>query len=60
MVQQGLDLLRQQTEARDVETEALRTLVAQRRGGTFVPADRMQDRVARMLDRKRREHDVAD
>ena len=60
VVQQGLDLLRQQTEARDVETEALRTLVAQRRAGTFVPADRMQDRVARMLDRKRREHDVAD
>ena len=60
VVQQGLDLLRQQTEAQEAETEALRTLVTQRRSGAFVPADRMEDRVARMLDRKRREHDVAD
>ena len=58
VVQQGLDLLRQQTEAQ--ETEALRALVAQRRTGAFVPADRMQDRVARMLNRKRRKHGVAD
>ena len=58
VVQQGLDLLRQQIEAQ--ETEALRALVAQRRTGAFVPADRMQERVARMQDRKRRGHDVAD
>ena len=58
VVQQGLDLLRQQTEAQ--ETEALRALVAQRRTGAFVPADRMQARVARMLNRKRRKHGVAD
>ncbi len=60
VVQQGLDLLRQETEAREAETQALRALVEQRRAGSFVPADRMQDRVERMLDRKRREHDVAD
>ena len=60
VVQQGLDLLRQQTEAQEAETEALRALVAQRRTGAFVPADRMQERVARMQDRKRRGHDVAD
>lgn len=60
VVQQGLDLLRQQTEAQEAETEALRTLVAQRRAGTFVPADQMQDRITRMLDRKRRAYDVAD
>ena len=60
VVQQGLDLLRQQTEARDAETQALRALVSQRRAGAFVPAGQMQHRVASMLDRKRREHDVAD
>ena len=60
VVQHGLDLLRQQTEAQEAETEALRALVAQRRAGAFVPAEGMQGRVARMLDRKRREHDVAD
>ena len=60
VVQQGLDLLRQQTEAQEAETEALRTLVAQRRAGTVVLADQMQDRITRMLDRKRRAYDVAD
>lgn len=60
VVQQGLDLLRRQTEAEEAETEALRTLVAQRRAGAFVPADRMRDRIDRMLDLKRREHGVAD
>ena len=54
VVQQGVDLLRQQTEAQEAETEALRALMAQRRTG------RMQERVARMQDRKRRGHDVAD
>lgn len=42
------------------EIEALGTLVAQRRAGAFVPADRMRDRIDRMLDLKRREHGVAD
>ncbi len=60
VVQQGLDLLRQQTEAQEAETQALSALVSQRRAGAFMPAEQMQDRVASMLDRKRREHDVAD
>jgi len=54
VVRQGLELLRQQTEAQEAETEALRTLLARRRAGTFVPADQMWDRVARMLEGKRR------
>jgi antitoxin ParD1/3/4 len=60
VVQQGLDLLRQQTEAQEAETEALRILVAQRRAGAILPAEQMWDRVNRMLDRKRREYGVAD
>ena len=60
VVQQGLDLLRQQTEGQEAETEALRALVAQRRDAAFVPADRMQDRIADMVERKRRAHGLAD
>lgn len=60
VVQQGLDLLRQQTEGRETEMDALRALVEQRRAGTFVPADRMRDRIAGMVERKRRAHGLAD
>ena len=60
VVQQGLDLLRQQTEGRETEMDALRALVAQRRAGTFVPAARMRDRIAGMVERKRRAHGLAD
>jgi antitoxin ParD1/3/4 len=56
VVQQGLDLLRQKTEAEDAEIEALRALVGQRRAGAFVSAEQMQERVDRMIERKRRQH----
>ena len=58
VVQRGLDLLRSQTDAEEAVTDALRELVRQRRGGTFVsPAD-MKGRVDRMIERKRRGHGV--
>ena len=60
VMQQGLDLLRQQMEAQEAETEALRALVAQRRDGAFVPADRMRDGIADMVERKRQAHGLAD
>ena len=60
VLQQGLDLLRKQMEAQEAETQALRVLVEQRRGGGSVPANRMQDGLARMLNRKKRQHGVAD
>jgi len=56
VVQQGLDLLRQKTQAEEAEAEALRLLVEQRRSGAFVSGDRLRDRVGTMLERKRREH----
>ncbi|MDP6343357.1 MAG: type II toxin-antitoxin system ParD family antitoxin [Alphaproteobacteria bacterium] len=56
VIQQGLDLLRRQTEAEHAETEALRVLVEQRRAGGFLTTDQAKDRVDRMLERKRREH----
>ena len=60
VVQQGLDLLRQKTQADEAEAEALRLLVEQRRSGTFLSGDRMKDRVGSMLERKRREHGLED
>ncbi|MGP1394055.1 MAG: type II toxin-antitoxin system ParD family antitoxin [Inquilinaceae bacterium] len=60
VIQQGLDLLRQKTEAERAETDALRVLVEQRRAGQFLSPDLMKDRADRMLERKRREHGLDD
>lgn len=60
VVQQGLDLLRKKTEAEEADIQALRALVAQRRAGSFVPAEEMKSRVAAMLARKRRDHGLDD
>ncbi len=56
VIQQGLELLRQKTDAEQAETAALRAVLEERRAGPFVSADDMEDRVKRMLERKRREH----
>ena len=53
VLQQGLELLRQKTEAESAETAALRELVEQRLKGPRVGARDMEDRVAAMIERKR-------
>lgn len=54
VVQQGLELLRRETAARDAEIEALRALLRQRSGEPFVPvADGRADTEA-MIATKRR------
>jgi len=58
VVQQGLDLLRQKTESEEAETTALRLLLEERRNGAFVPSDEMEYRIAAMVRRKRRDHDI--
>jgi antitoxin ParD1/3/4 len=52
VLQQGLELLRQQTEAREVENEALRTLLEERRQGGFVGLREGRQRTRAMLARK--------
>ncbi len=54
VIQNGLDLLRQRTEAEEVETAALRALLEDRKKGSFVSAQTLDSRVADMLERKRR------
>lgn len=53
VLQQGLELLRQKTEAESVETAALRELVEQRLKEPRINARVMEDRVAAMIERKR-------
>ena len=56
VLQQGVDLLRQRTDAEALEIEALRELVSRRRKGEFVSADEMATRLERMIADKRRAH----
>ncbi len=54
VIQNGLDLLRQRTEAEEVETAALKALLVARSQGDFVAATDMDVRIAAMIDEKRR------
>lgn len=53
VIQQGLDLLRQQTEAAETETAALKAILTERAGGVFVASDTMRSRVDDMISKKR-------
>lgn len=53
VLQQGLELLRQETEARETENEALRTLLDERRRGRFVDLNEGRRRTRAMLARKK-------
>ena len=55
VIQNGLDLMRQKTEAEEAETAALQALLADRRRGSFVSAETMQTRIAAMIAQKRRD-----
>lgn len=54
VLQQGLELLRQKTEADAAETEGLRSLIQRRLEGPKTSAANMQDRIEDMIERKRR------
>lgn len=54
VIQNGLDLLRQKTEADEVETAALKALLVERQRGPFVSGSEMQSRINAMIERKRR------
>ena len=54
VVQQGLELLRQKTEADEVEIKALRLLLNERQKGAFVGADEMRALSSQMIAEKRR------
>jgi len=54
VLQRGLEMLRHDSEARDAELDALRSLIGQRRAGAFVDLDEGEAETRAMLERKRR------
>ncbi|MCZ8313014.1 MAG: type II toxin-antitoxin system ParD family antitoxin [Magnetospirillum sp.] len=60
VLQQGVELLRRQMEADDMERAALAELLARRRAGKFVSGKKMDENLSRLVARKRREHGVQD
>ena len=56
VMQQGLELLREQTEAKALESEALRALVQERRAERFVDMDESRVRTRAILERKKAQH----
>ncbi|MFM7607729.1 MAG: type II toxin-antitoxin system ParD family antitoxin [Alphaproteobacteria bacterium] len=60
VLQQGVELLRQQIEAEALERAALAEVLQQRRAGRFISGDKMDERIAAMLARKRQAHAAQD
>jgi antitoxin ParD1/3/4 len=54
VLQRGLDMLRRDNELHEVEVEALRALIEQRRKGPFVDLDQGEADTYAMLERKRK------
>lgn len=54
VLQRGLDMLRRDNELRDAELDAMRVLIDQRRGGTFVGLDEGEAETRAMLERKKK------
>ena len=59
VLQRGVDLLRQRTDAEALEIEALRELVSRREKGEFISPDEMDVRLERMIAEKRRTHGLS-
>jgi len=55
-----VELLRQQMEAEALERAALAEVLKQRRAGGFISGDKMDERIAAMLARKRQAHAAQD
>jgi antitoxin ParD1/3/4 len=57
-LQQGLELLRVRFESDELELEALRTLLLERRSGKFVSNDDMIDVISGAATHKRAKHGI--
>jgi antitoxin ParD1/3/4 len=54
VLQRGLEMLRRDSEMRDAELQALRSLIDRRRAGAFVDLDAGEAETRAMLTRKRK------
>lgn len=53
VIQHGLELLREQTETKDAELEALRALIAERRAGEFLSRDESDRQIDELIASKK-------
>lgn len=56
VIQQGLELLREQTEMKDGERALMKALLEERAGGDFVTVDEGRTRTEALIAQKRRDH----
>jgi len=56
VVQQGLELLREQTEMKEVETAALRALIEERRKGPFLDEDESSRQIEAIIAAKKAQY----
>lgn len=56
VVQRGLELVREETELKEAELEALRALIAERRAGEFVSVEEGRQRTKALMAAKRARH----
>jgi antitoxin ParD1/3/4 len=56
VIQHGIELLREQTEAKEAELEALRALIAQRRAGEFLSREESDRQIEDLIARKKASH----
>lgn len=59
-IQHGLEMLRDETEARRSHTEALSLLLAERRAGKFVSLEESRRQTLDMISRKKVEYGLSD
>ena len=60
VMQQGIELLREKMADEDLERAALAKVLGSRRSGPFVSATKMDNRLSKMIARKRRAHAIRD
>ncbi|MBK8457353.1 MAG: type II toxin-antitoxin system ParD family antitoxin [Phyllobacteriaceae bacterium] len=58
VVQRGLDLLREETEAREADTKALKALLVERARGPFISMEESRRETEAMMARKRAERGI--
>jgi antitoxin ParD1/3/4 len=60
VLQQGIELLREKLEDETLERAALAEILGTRRSGPFLSATRMDNRLSRMISKKRQAYAVRD
>ncbi|MBX9942741.1 MAG: type II toxin-antitoxin system ParD family antitoxin [Reyranella sp.] len=60
VLQQGVELLREKMDDEALERAALAEVLGKRRSGAFLSAAKMDGRLSRMIDAKRRAREVRD